>query len=121
MLDTLEYAQKGGRIGKIKAAAADFLGLKPILVFENGECSDLSVARNFNGGISKLMSLMKKDIEPGSRLTVFHGDCIEKAENLRQEILKEFSDLEIEIAFVSAVIGIFSGPGALGIAYVRRD
>ena len=121
MLDTLENAQKGGRVGKIKAAAADFLGLKPVLVFKDGACEDFLVARNYAGGVRKLTELFKADVDPSYGVTVFHGNVPEKAEEIKKMIETERKECSVSAEYVGSVIGIFSGSGAIGIAYVRRN
>ena len=54
VMNTLEYARRGGRIGAITAVAADTLGVKPLLTFKEGVVSDLSLNRTLKSGIKAI-------------------------------------------------------------------
>ena len=41
----LDYLIKGGRIGKVSGRAANFLGIKPMILFKDGEIFSGGVAR----------------------------------------------------------------------------
>lgn len=61
-VDTLEYLAKGGRIGKITAAAGTLLQIKPILGFspDDGQLQSIAKARGRNLVAGKLTELMVK-------------------------------------------------------------
>ena len=64
-LDTLEYLAKGGRIGKVTAAAGALLQIKPILGFspDDGELQSVAKARGRNQVIGKLVEMAVKRCE----------------------------------------------------------
>ena len=47
LLQTLEYLQKGGRIGKAQALVGSVLGIKPMIIVRDGEVHPLARARTF--------------------------------------------------------------------------
>ena len=51
LLHTLEYLEKGGRIGKAQALLGGLLSLKPLLILENGVVETLGKARTFKKGV----------------------------------------------------------------------
>ena len=57
-VDTLEYLQKGGRIGKVTATAGTLLQIKPIITFaDDGQLKSIAKVRGRNQVISKLIEL----------------------------------------------------------------
>ena len=50
LLDTLEYAKKGGRLGTAAAAFGTLLSIKPVLTVENGKIKILGKARGSRNG-----------------------------------------------------------------------
>ena len=50
LLDTLEYLQKGGRIGKARALVGTVLKIKPMIVLRDGVVHELGKARTFSQG-----------------------------------------------------------------------
>ena len=62
-VDTLEYLQKGGRIGKITALAGTVLNIKPILTFaEDGQLVNVAKVRGRKQVQGKLIELVKEQV-----------------------------------------------------------
>lgn len=120
MLDSLQNARKGGRVGAIKAFAADAMGLKPLLCFEDGVCRDFGIAPGADAGYRRLAEMLSKDADLKYPVTVFHAASVTAADKLKGEILKLCPDAIITEAYVGPVIGIYAGIGAAGIAYTKR-
>ena len=60
-VDTLEYLQKGGRIGKVTATAGALLQIKPVLSFtEDGQLKSVAKARGRGQVIDKLVEMAVK-------------------------------------------------------------
>ena len=60
MVDTMEYLQKGGRIGKAQAFMGSLLKVKPILKVANGEVLPVDRPRNLRRGLQRLESLVRE-------------------------------------------------------------
>ena len=58
----LDYLIKGGRIGKVSGRAANFLGIKPMILFKDGEIFSGGVARgrqkSFEKALEQLMNYL---------------------------------------------------------------
>ena len=75
----LDYLIKGGRIGKVTGRAANMLGLKPMILFKDGEIFSGGVARgrqkSFEKALEQLMNYL--DAHGGTpddyRITVGYG------------------------------------------------
>ena len=114
LFDTLEYLAKGGRIGKAKSMLGSILNVKPLLTLKEGEFVPASQAHSRTKGKEKLLEFVKsvKDIQD---LAVLYSTTPEEAKELVASITA-ISKVSIIIARVGPVLGVHSGPGALGIA-----
>lgn len=123
-LNTLEFLQRGGRIGGAAAFLGTVLNLKPLLELRNGVIESADKVRTFSKTLERLLDLVEKKLEedPGPvRLCVIHGDSPNEAQQLMDAAIQRFQNTlvtETLISDVSPVIGSHAGPGALGLAYL---
>ena len=115
-LDTLEYLQKGGRIGKAQAFLGSLLSVKPMLTMEDGEVHPLERARNLDRASRRLMDLARERA-PLQQLAVIYSTEPERAENLRRNL----ADLLVPeaqpiTARFGPTLGTYVGPRAFGLA-----
>ena len=120
VLESLKNARKGGRVGAIKALAADALGIKPLLLFSDGLVSDYAVARGMADGMERVASQFFKEGDPEEVVTVFHGAAPERAEEMKKIILREVPAAMVRVESVGPVIGIYTGSGCVGIAFTKK-
>ena len=115
LLDTLEYLQKGGRIGKAQAFFGSLLRVKPIITSKDGEVHPLERVRTRAQGIQKVQEIVRK-LSTLRRLSIMHSTTLADAESLAQQ----FNDLlpidDIIVSRFGSVLGTHAGPGALGVA-----
>ena len=121
LFDTLEYLQKGGRIGKASALLGTLLRIRPMIILRDGVVHELAKARSRKGGIARLRSVAV-DFAPLEELAVMHSTTPDEARTLAEEV----SDLLPEgkepfIARFGPVIGTYTGPGALGIGLLSSE
>lgn len=118
---TLEYAIKGGRIGKISGTIGDFLDIKPIVGFDeiNGQCFTYEKVRGRNKSLKRLVEL-------GSELTekatcdayVIHGNVEDSADKVCNMLRDNENIRNIYlIGQISAIVGVYCGPGTVGVCY----
>ncbi len=119
--ETLEYLRKGGRIGKAQALVGSVLNVKPIIMVRDGEVHPLGRARTF----PRALALMKDNVRgfaPIESLAVMHSTtpavASEVAEDL-QDLLPQGS--RPSIARFGPALGVYAGPGALGIALIQAS
>lgn len=118
-LNTLEYLQKGGRIGKVQSLMGSILNIKPLIrVGDDGIYHTYDKSRSQERAF-KSMVYGFKELARGRRpikLAVAHAAAHQGASRLR-EILENAFHIPASIcAQVSPVIGIHSGPGTVGAA-----
>lgn len=121
MLDSLQNAYKGGRVGAITAKTVQMLGIKPLLVFSDGLVREWSIARNDESGSNKMAEQLYKEGNLDKPVTVFHAGVPERAEELRKKILMRMPEARVNIASVGPVIGIYTGIGCIGLAFTKKE
>ncbi|MGX7197441.1 DegV family protein [Enterococcus olivae] len=122
---TLEYLQKGGRIGLVASIVGTALRLNPtISCNEEGIYYTVAKSRGRKKSIEKMVKIVKEFVGDHSkvRLAVAHGDALEEGQKLRDELKKVFPQVE-EILFgmISPALVVHTGPGLLGMAVQLLD
>ena len=121
VMKTLKYAYKGGRVGAISALAADSLGVKPLLVFDNGTVSDLHLNRTLKHGIQAVFKKYQTLAAKDSDVYVFHANNEKGALTLKKLIQDAYPHIEPRIEMVGPVLGIYTGVGCVGMAFRKKD
>lgn len=118
--DTLEYLQRGGRIGKAAGLIGGVLSIKPIIGIRGGMPSPLGVARTRAGAYKRIVSLALNAIPEGStvRAALMHVAAPEEVERFRALLEKHYAVIEWLVAQLSPALGVHSGPGTVGIAVI---
>lgn len=123
VVDTLEYLHKGGRIGGAKRLLGTALDIKPLLHFDQGSIQPLSQARTKKKAVKELLDIASQRLsgKQMAEAAIVHVDCLEEAEQLREEVINQYAPPLIHISDVSPVVGTHVGPGALGLAFYPRS
>ena len=116
---TLEYLQKGGRIGRASALMGSLLNIKPILTLQDGVIEPLSRARGVRKAQQELVDRFAKYVEEASGPVVanfIHIQDPAAAERLQQGIAAAGVQYEARgVSEIGAVVGSHVGPGTFGI------
>jgi DegV family protein with EDD domain len=121
-VDTLEFLQRGGRIGKAAAFAGTLLQVKPILSIQEGEVVPVKRVRGERKAFAELVSALETetDDEPAYRLGVAHAAAPERAAELEALVREQRPQAELELVVtLGAVIGAHAGPGTLALFWFR--
>lgn len=116
---TLEFLQKGGRIGRAGALLGSLLNIKPILTLKEGRIEPLGRARGNKKALRELVSQVQayRRDHPGELVINFlHIQDAEAARTLKEEI--EAAGIAYsggEIYEIGAVITSHVGPGTYGL------
>lgn len=117
-IDTLEYLQKGGRIGKATALAGAMLQIKPILsIDDDGEIYTADKVRGRKQVINHLIKQVQGKMQEGRpySLMVADGAAPEEREHLEEKLLQAFPDYQcLYRAKIGGGLGMHLGPGLLG-------
>ena len=108
-LDTLEFLQKGGRIGKAQAFLGSVLNVKPILRLHEGEAHPVERPRNRERAMRRLVELVK-ELGPVRRLAVIYSTDAERMAVLKQELTGLLPAGQIIEARFGSTLGTYIGP-----------
>ena len=125
VVETLEYLQKGGRIGKVASLFGNALNLKPIISCgDDGIYYTVAKVRGRKQSISKTKELAldyAKDLSHYN-VAIMHGDAKEIAQKVKDDILPKLPNMDLFVSDqVSPVLGVHTGPGAIGICIQKLD
>jgi DegV family protein with EDD domain len=116
-VDTLEYLQKGGRIGGAAALVGTLLKVKPILCLKDGRVEPLDKVRSKRKALARLLEVIEERVGPGTpvQVAVLHGQVPDEARDLEQEARARFNCTECYFAELGPVIGTHTGPGVVAL------
>ena len=123
-VETLEYLQRGGRIGRAQAIAGSLLNLRPVLGVEDGEV--VAVAR-VRGRAKALAEFERRLVDattdgPGLRIAIAHANAPDWVGTLSELVWRVRPKAEIEFAStLGAVVGTHAGPGAVGFFWFQDE
>lgn len=124
---TLEYLQKGGRIGLVTSVVGSLLDLKPII-----SCNDAGIyytvakVRGKKKSLAKTIQLAQDFATQASRYNlalVYGGEgAIPEAEKIKEELKKRLPNVK-EFFFdqVSPALGVHTGPGLIGVGVQQLE
>ena len=121
LFDTLEYLQRGGRIGKAQALVGSILRVKPMIIVRDGEVQPLGRARTYAKGLAQIQQVAR-DFGPAENLCVMYStdeDAARRIADSIRDLLPEGQ--EPIIAPLGPGVGAHTGPGAIGIATLRAS
>ncbi len=119
LVATLEYLQKGGRIGGASALIGGALQIKPILQLADGRVDVLEKVRTHARALERLKVLVIHECPHGAqaRLSVMHADNEPAARALAGELQAALALPGVPIYGVGAAITTHAGPGTLAVGY----
>jgi DegV family protein with EDD domain len=120
----LGYLARGGRIGSAKAAVGSVLGVRPLLRVADGRIGVAETVRGAARAIRRLVELgvtAAQGLAPRPvRAAVHHFDAEDAARDLAGQLTDglvraELAHEPVLVGEVSAVVGVHTGPGVLGV------
>lgn len=122
-VDTLDYLHRGGRIGKASWLVGSALSIKPLLQLQDGIIYAADKVRTRKRAVEHLLRVAEQQIKgrPVKRLSIMHGGVEVEAQKLLEDAVEQFKPKESFISYLSAVLGVHVGPGALGLVVEWED
>lgn len=124
-VDDLMFLWRGGRVSKTSAWAGTLLNIKPVLhVDDEGHLIPMEKVRGRKKSLTALLNHMEKTgTQPLADQMVFitHGDCLEEAQWLEQQIRERFGVRDIVVNCIDPVIGAHSGPGTMALFFLASN
>lgn len=126
LLDTLEYLKKGGRISSAVAVAGGILSIKPVAAVKDGKIVMLGKARGSKQGNNLLVQEIQKAGGVDFDRPVLLGytglsDVLLKKYIEDSKALWENGVEQLEYVSIGSVVGTHAGPGAVAVAFFRKN
>lgn len=120
---SLEFLQRGGRIGGAAAFLGSILQIKPLLENHDGIIDAVEKVRTMSRAMSRLIDLVEKKVGDSSdiHLAGLYADIPEMADQIVTLAIERLGIERIKDSFIttiSPVLGTHIGPGSVGLAYM---
>ena len=119
-LDTLEFLQKGGRIGRASALVGSALRIKPLIHIDGGEVAPFDRVRTRSKAVRRLEEVALEDRTIETLFVIFSDNDASAAE-LVEHVTPHLPHTRIEVIQTGPTVGAYLGPNALGICAVKRS
>lgn len=115
-VESLDYLEQGGRIGKAQALLGTMLNIKPMLILEEGEIEPLEKVRTRVRAIDKLAEFVAEFGHIES-LTIMHNQSPEEELKHLMDRLEAVrrGKIKVSIARYGPILAAHIGPDAVGI------
>ncbi len=118
LVDTLEYLQRGGRIGGAQALLGGLLNIKPILQIKGGRVEPLERVRSRRKAMERLVEIAADAVKGRPcQVAVGHAQAAEDAKTLAGMVREKMNVKEEFTSDLGPVISTHTGPGVLGFVY----
>jgi DegV family protein with EDD domain len=113
--DTLEYLERGGRIGKAQAFLGSLLKVNPIIGLKDGEVYPCARERSRAKATDYLCNFAE-NFGKVEGLAVEYATDLDEANKLVQRLRSKYPQVPFYLSRVSPVIGTHTGPGLIVVA-----
>ena len=113
-LETLEYLRQSGRVPALALGLANQLGLRPVFRLRNGTAERLGIPRSEQAALGRIAREWRASGGEGQPAAVFHA--------ARPKLAEELARMIGGVSFItefSAAMAIHTGPGVVGVAWLR--
>ncbi len=124
VLDTVEYARKGGRVSATVALGIELLKVKPEIIFSGGVAA---IGKKYRGKFEKIvLTYIEDNLRNVKNLdltriilpnTLFDKEFLKR---LRDIVASYYEFGEIILSDLGSVVSCHAGPNAFGLAYVAQ-
>jgi DegV family protein with EDD domain len=118
VLDTLEYLQRGGRIGRAKAMVGTLLNVKPLLEVRDGQVLPLENVRTRAKAQERIGQLVA---QLGDLEAVAIAQSDDTAGQQLLKVARAFWNGPVEMFSLGPVVGTHAGPGAGALVAITRQ
>jgi len=123
-VDTLDYLEHGGRIGKAAALLGTMLSVKPLIYLQDGLLFPSGKVRGIKKAIAKALQNTKEyvgDHADAYSYLIVHADNPEYAHIMQQELSSLLNlSISTDFAHIGVTIGVNTGPDTGGICLIRK-
>ena len=118
---SLRYAKKSGRISAAKAFAGELLGLKPVIMFADGNTETVDKIRGEKNIVPKLVEIVEKNMTPQTPYIMLHGKDDTAAKEVEKELAKKTGRKAEMFGSIGAVVTSNIGPDLVAVIVRRKN
>lgn len=122
LIDSLEYAVKGGRVSSLRAGFASLLNIKPIMTLNDGIIDEAGKVRTYKKAVDWIVDAVATDV--GTKrvnLAVMHANNHAAGQALLEKARPVLNVEEVFFMDMAVAVAINLGPGALGMVAIPID
>jgi len=122
-VDSLDFLQKGGRIGRAAAFLGTMLKIKPLLDVSGGIVSPVEKLRGTSKLIGRMVDIVKEDSSKHGDIVAgfIYGESEENVSNLISQLSNSVKYTELYRRNIGTVITSHAGPTAFAIGYYCKN
>ncbi len=125
-VDDLNHLYRGGRVSRTAAVVGTVVGIKPILhVDGEGHLIPIQKVRGRKKSLHALVDYMAEKMgryrDENDIIFISHGDALEDAEAVRDEVKERFGIDSFLINHIGPTIGAHSGPGTIALFFMGES
>ncbi|WP_160671754.1 DegV family protein [Clostridium sp. C8-1-8] len=122
-VNTLKYMVRGGRVKPLAGWLSKIVNIKPIVSLDNSG-KGIAFGQSFSskGSKKKLLALIKEQLAKSKieDYVIVHGDAIDKALELKENLKTLIGKDPLFIMPVSTVVAMSAGRGSVAIAFISK-
>lgn len=118
-VNTLDYLQKGGRIGAVGALIGNIFGIRPIVHLDkDGKLEVVDKCRTRKKVLKRMVELAAEKA-PLEAIYVANAEAQADAEEMKAQMQVLFPDVRVMLTSIGTVLAAHLGPGVIGL-FVRH-
>lgn len=115
-LDSLEFAYRSGRVGKLQAALTSFLKIKPIVSLKEGKLDVSDMVRTRHKSLERIVTKVKEQFgQEKIKVAIVHSQDLDTAIILKEMITNVVNVTETIFTELSISVAANLGPKTVGI------
>lgn len=124
LLGSLDQFYKGGRMSGTSYLIGTLLQIKPIIIVNNeGEFALREKVRSEKKAIKRVIEIVNEAYQKFriDEIRIMHGNVIDKAQQLKEELKKFFPRANFVIGEISSTIAVHAGEGTLALIWDNEE
>lgn len=118
VLDTLEFAYRGGRVSAAQAWVGGLLQVKPILDIYDSKVVVGERVRTLHKAVTRLLQIVA-EAGPLDEIGVIHAAAPELGAEVQRRLQASHPERNIVLVETGPAVGVHAGLGAVGVAVLR--
>lgn len=121
MIEDLKYLKMGGRLSATSALVASILGICPIITLKDGLVEVVGKARGKKAAFAAIRKFVEKEPISGDYcVTVGNANVPENSKAFQEFLGDLLKKREVHVSSIGSIVGTHTGPGAVGLAYIKK-